>query len=86
MKRLAGIFLGFVLAGCSSVDRIELPDEIKVTEAAADNAINVASEADQAAYGEIAAQIRENVLAEIAGKGIDAQAAYDMVRTEMAGN
>lgn len=35
MKRLAGIFLGFVLAGCSSVDRIELPDEIKVTEAAA---------------------------------------------------
>ncbi|WP_170363282.1 DUF2927 domain-containing protein [Ruegeria arenilitoris] len=35
MKRLAGIFLGFVLAGCSSVDRIELPDEIKMTEAAA---------------------------------------------------
>ncbi|WP_170599550.1 DUF2927 domain-containing protein [Ruegeria arenilitoris] len=35
MKRLAGIFLGFVLAGCSSVDRIELPDEVKVTEAAA---------------------------------------------------
>ncbi|WP_170455570.1 DUF2927 domain-containing protein [Ruegeria arenilitoris] len=35
MKRLAGIFLGFVLTGCSSVDRIELPDEIKVTEAAA---------------------------------------------------
>ena len=59
-------------------------DGRSVTEGAADNTINVASEADQAAYGEIAAKIRESVLAEISAKGIDAQAAYEMVKSEMA--
>ena len=58
----------------------------EVTMAAADNSINPASEADVAAWEDIAAKIRENVLAEIAAKGIDAQAAHDMVKAEMAGN
>ena len=58
----------------------------EVTMAAADNSINPASEADVAAWEDIAAKIRANVLAEIAAKGIDAQAAHDMVKAEMAGN
>ena len=58
----------------------------KVTEAAADNSINPASAADIAAYGAIAEKIRANVLEEIGAKGIDAQAAYDMVKSEMAAN
>ena len=58
----------------------------KVTEAASDNAINPASAADVAAYGEIAAAIRKKVLAEITAKGIDAAAAHEMVKAEMAAN
>ena len=59
-------------------------DGRSVTEGAADNAINVASEADQAAYAAIGDKIRESVLSEIGAKGIDAQTAYEMVKSEMA--
>ena len=58
----------------------------EVTMATADNSINPASEADVAAWEEIAAKIRASVLAEIAAQGIDAQAAHAMVKAEMANN
>lgn len=58
----------------------------EVTEAADDNAINDASAADVAAFGVIAEGIRANVLAEIAAKGVDSAAAFDMVKAEMAAN
>ncbi len=45
-----------------------------------------ASEADQAAFMLIAKEVQEKVLAELADKGIDAQAAYDLVKSEMATN
>lgn len=58
----------------------------EVTMAAADNSINPASASDAAAWEAIAGQIREDVLAEIAAKGIDAEAAHAMVKAEMARN
>ena len=58
----------------------------EVTLAADDNSINPASAADTAAWEAIAGKIRENVLAEIAAKGIDAAAAHAMVKAEMARN
>ena len=57
-----------------------------VTTAAADNAINPASPEDVAAYGAIAEKIKATVLEEINAKGVDAQAAYDMIKSEMAAN
>ena len=58
----------------------------EVTMAAADNSINPASAADVAAWEDIAAKIRADVLAEIAAKGIDAEAAHAMIKAEMASN
>ena len=58
----------------------------EVTMAAADNSINPASASDAAAWEAIAGKIREDVLAEIAAKGIDAEAAHAMVEAEMARN
>ena len=58
----------------------------QVTTDTPDNSINPASAADVAAWEDIAAEIRANVLAEIAAKGIDAEAAHAMVKAEMAGN
>ena len=58
----------------------------EVTLAAPDNSINPASAADVEAWEAIAVTIRASVLAEIEAKGIDAQAAYAMVQTEMAKN
>lgn len=57
---------------------------LAATEAAGDNTINVASEADQAAFAKIAEEVRAKVIAEVAAKGVDAQAAYDMIKAEMA--
>ena len=48
------------------------------------NSITVASDADQAAYGEIAKRVTDKVLAELEAAGIDAQAAYELVKAEMA--
>ncbi len=56
----------------------------EVTEAADDNAINDASAADVAAFNGIAEGIRAKVLAEIAAKGVDSAAAYEMVKSEIA--
>ena len=58
----------------------------EVTLAADDNSINPASAADVTAWEAIAEKIRANVLAEIAAKGIDAEAAHAMVKAEMARN
>ena len=58
----------------------------QVTMDTPDNSINQAAAADVAAWEDIAAKIRANVLAEIAAKGINAEAAHAMVKAEMAGN
>ena len=58
----------------------------QVTMDTPDNSINPASAVDVAAWEDIAAKIRANVLAEIAAKGIDAEAAHAMVKSEMASN
>lgn len=56
----------------------------EATEAVADNSITMASDADLAAYKPIADGIIKAVIAAIADKGIDADAAYAMVQAEMA--
>jgi TRAP-type C4-dicarboxylate transport system substrate-binding protein len=56
----------------------------QATEDAGDNTIVQASEADQAKFAEMAANVREKILAEIAETGIDAQAAHEMIKAEMA--
>ncbi|TMV07550.1 TRAP transporter substrate-binding protein [Ruegeria sediminis] len=56
------------------------------TQAAEGNAINAATDADLEKFGAIAADIREQVIAEVAATGVDAQAAYDMIKSEMASN
>jgi TRAP-type C4-dicarboxylate transport system substrate-binding protein len=64
----------------------DLSDElayVALNEAGPDR-ITVASAEDQAAFAEISERVVANVLAELQEAGIDAQAAYDMVRAEMA--
>ncbi|MEX0316426.1 MAG: TRAP transporter substrate-binding protein [Ruegeria sp.] len=58
----------------------------EATEGADGNAINAASDADLEAFGTIAADVREKVIAEVTDAGVDAQAAYDMIKSEMAAN
>jgi TRAP-type C4-dicarboxylate transport system substrate-binding protein len=58
----------------------------ETTLATADNAINTASDTDLAAYQDIQKEVIASVLKEIDGKGIDAQAAYDMVVDVMSSN
>lgn len=53
------------------------------SEAADDVSMIAASQEDQARFAEIAARVREDVLAEIAARGVDAQAAYDMLLAEL---
>ena len=45
--------------------------------------MTVASDSDVEAYNEIAEKVTAKVLAEIAAKGIDAEAAYEMIKSEM---
>ena len=54
-----------------------------VTEEQTDNTVTVASDSDVEAYSEIAEKVTAKVLAEIAAKGIDAEAAYEMIKSEM---
>jgi TRAP-type C4-dicarboxylate transport system substrate-binding protein len=56
----------------------------EATMAASDNVIVDASAADIAAFGLIADKIIANVKAELVAKGVDAEAAYAMVKAEMA--
>ena len=55
------------------------------TEAASDNRIVEASAEDQAKFAEMAERVRAKVIAEVTDAGIDGQAAYEMMRKEMAG-
>ncbi len=48
------------------------------------NAIHVASAEDQAKFAEISKGIIKKVIDEVAATGVDAQAAYDMIKAEMA--
>ena len=54
------------------------------TKSADGNSMNMASDADQAAYAKIAMPIREKVLKEVTAKGIDAKAAADFIAKEMS--
>ncbi|MEO1065902.1 MAG: TRAP transporter substrate-binding protein [Pseudomonadota bacterium] len=54
------------------------------TNSASDNAVVKASDADMKTYDKIAADVRAKVLEEVSGKGIDAQAAYDLIVQELA--
>lgn len=54
------------------------------TEALSDNRIVTASAEDQATFAAMAETVRARILAELDAAGIDAQAAYDMVHSEMA--
>lgn len=56
-----------------------------VTESSAGNTITVASEADQAAFAQIAATVTQEVIAEVAASGVDAQAAFDQIMSELSG-
>lgn len=56
----------------------------QMTMDAADNKIVVASEEDQAAFAEMAEQVRAKIIAEVTEAGVDGQAAYDMMVKEMA--
>ncbi len=55
------------------------------SEAAADNSINMASDADAAKYKELSGPIIEGVLEEVSAKGIDAKAAMEFIASEMKG-
>ncbi|MCO8144105.1 TRAP transporter substrate-binding protein [Rhodovulum tesquicola] len=57
---------------------------IALTEATPGNAIHQASPEDAARFDEIAETIRARVIEEVAATGVDAQAAHDMIRAEMA--
>ena len=59
-------------------------DAREATEAAGDNRIVTASEEDQARFAEMAAKVRDKVIAELDAAGVDGQAAYEMLREEMA--
>ncbi|WP_300053122.1 TRAP transporter substrate-binding protein [Sulfitobacter sp.] len=59
-------------------------DAREATEAAGDNRIVTASEEDQARFAEMAAKVRDKVIAELDAAGVDGQAAYEMMREEMA--
>ncbi len=50
------------------------------------NAINAATDADMEKFSAIAEDVRSNVIAEVSEGGVDAQAAYDMIKSEMAAN
>ncbi|MEM8838549.1 MAG: C4-dicarboxylate ABC transporter substrate-binding protein, partial [Pseudomonadota bacterium] len=57
----------------------------QATKDADGNSINPASAADVAAYQEIAAGVRTQVIDEVKAKGVDADAAYNLI-VEMMGN
>ncbi|PHQ71848.1 MAG: C4-dicarboxylate ABC transporter substrate-binding protein [Sneathiella sp.] len=57
---------------------------LELTKTTAGNTITVATEADQAAFAKISDAVTVSVIEEVSAKGIDAQAAYDMIKSEMA--
>jgi TRAP-type C4-dicarboxylate transport system substrate-binding protein len=59
-------------------------ESLEATEAAADNTITEASEADQAKFKEIASGVIDAVIEEVSATGVDAGAAHEMIMNEMA--
>ena len=75
-------FLGFFECGSEVVtDLFKAVTNIKLGEG---NAINAASAADLEKFNGIAADVRAKVIAEVTEAGIDGQAAYDMIKAELA--
>ena len=58
----------------------------ETTQATEGNAINAASDADLEKFSAIAEDIRGKVIAEVDATGVDAQAAYDMINSELSSN
>lgn len=58
----------------------------KASEEASDVTIIKATEVDQKAFASIASDVTKKVLSELDAVGVDAQAAYDMVKSEMSAN
>ncbi|WP_424832699.1 TRAP transporter substrate-binding protein [Ruegeria sp.] len=58
----------------------------ETTEATEGNAINTASDADMEKFSAIAEDIRGKVITEVGATGVDAQAAYDMINSELSSN
>lgn len=58
----------------------------EATAAASDNAIHTASDADLAKFNEIAQDVITSVIDEVGEKGVDAQAAHEMIKAEIAAN
>ncbi|TCO72325.1 TRAP transporter substrate-binding protein [Rhodovulum euryhalinum] len=61
-------------------------EAIAATLATPGNAIIDATPQDAATFEQVAATVRDKVIAEVAATGVDAQAAYDMIKAEMAAN
>ena len=59
-------------------------DAIAATNAASDNKIIVASAEDQAAFAKMAELVRAKVFAQLTAAGVDAEAAFEMIRADMA--
>ncbi|SEO05096.1 TRAP-type C4-dicarboxylate transport system, substrate-binding protein [Salinihabitans flavidus] len=59
-------------------------ESLEVTKETEGNTITIASEADQEKFAGIAADVIETVLNEIEATGVDAEAAYEMVMSEMS--
>lgn len=61
-------------------------DGLELTRSTEGNTINEASTADLEKFSTIAEGIRAKVIAEVAATGVDAQAAYDLIKSEMPTN
>jgi TRAP-type C4-dicarboxylate transport system substrate-binding protein len=59
-------------------------DSLALTKATEGNTITVASDADLAKFQALSGDVITKVLEEVNGAGVDAQAAYDMIKAEMA--
>ena len=58
----------------------------EATEGTEGNSINAASESDLEKFSAIAEDVRAKVIAEVNEAGVDAQSAYDMIKSEMSSN
>ena len=57
---------------------------LELTEKTDGNTITIASDEDKAAFDELAQQIIKDVIAEVAETGVDAQAAYDAIKSDLS--
>jgi hypothetical protein len=64
-------------------DEIDLSG-LELTKSTEDNEIHSASAVDISTFQDISAQIREKVITEVSETGIDAAAAYELIKAEMA--